>query len=138
MGKTAFHFPGQGAQQVGMGRAVADRVPAARTLFDRAGEILGFDLAAACFEGPKERLDATDVSQPALFVASFAALEAMKAERPDVVDRCAMAAGLSPGEYTALPSPERFRSRTVCGSCGCAGKRCRRRPRRRSQAWSAP
>ena len=102
MGRTAFLFPGQGAQKVGMGKAVCDRLPAARGLFDRASEILGFDLADVCFNGPKERLDATDVSQPALFVASFAALELLKAERPEVVDRCDMAAGLSLGEYTAL------------------------------------
>ena len=102
MGKTAFLFPGQGAQTVGMGRAIADRIPAAKSLFDRASEVLGFDLAAVCFHGPKERLDATDVSQPALFVASFAALESLKSERPEVIDRCAMAAGLSLGEYTAL------------------------------------
>ena len=75
MGKTAFLFPGQGAQKIGMGRSVCDRLPAARALFDRASEILGFDLAEVCFNGPKERLDAPDVSQPALFVASFAALE---------------------------------------------------------------
>lgn len=102
MGKTAFLFPGQGAQKVGMGKSVCDRLPAARALFDRASEVLGFDLAGVCFNGPKERLDATDVSQPALFVASFAALELLKAERPEIVDQCGMAAGLSLGEYTAL------------------------------------
>lgn len=102
MGKTAFLFPGQGAQKIGMGKSVCDRLPAARALFDRASEVLGFDLAAVCFNGPKERLDATDVSQPALFVASLAALELLKAERPEVVDQCGMAAGLSLGEYTAL------------------------------------
>lgn len=102
MGKTAFLFPGQGAQKVGMGKAACERLPAARALFDRASAILGFDLADVCFNGPKERLDATDVSQPALFVASLAALELLKAERPEVVERCEMAAGLSLGEYTAL------------------------------------
>jgi [acyl-carrier-protein] S-malonyltransferase len=102
MGKTAFLFPGQGAQKVGMGKAACERLPAARALFDRASAILGFDLADVCFNGPKERLDATDVSQPALFVASLAALEVLKAERPEVVERCEMAAGLSLGEYTAL------------------------------------
>ncbi|MBV8269317.1 MAG: ACP S-malonyltransferase [Planctomycetaceae bacterium] len=102
--KIAFLFPGQGAQSVGMGRALYDELPAARALFDRAGEVLGFDLKAVCFEGPAEILEATDVSQPAIFVASLAALEGLKASDPGVVDACAGAAGLSLGEYTALVS----------------------------------
>jgi [acyl-carrier-protein] S-malonyltransferase len=100
--KIAFLFPGQGAQAVGMGRELYTEVPAARALFDRGGEILGFDLKAVCFEGPAERLEATDVSQPAIFVASLAALEGLKATDPDLVAACAGAAGLSLGEYTAL------------------------------------
>ncbi|MBV8076524.1 MAG: ACP S-malonyltransferase [Planctomycetaceae bacterium] len=103
-GKIAFLFPGQGAQSVGMGRALYDELPAARALFDRAGEVLGFDLKAVCFEGPAEILEATDVSQPAIFVASLAALEGLKVSDPGVVDACAGAAGLSLGEYTALVS----------------------------------
>jgi [acyl-carrier-protein] S-malonyltransferase len=102
--KIAFLFPGQGAQAVGMGRALYDELPAARALFDRAGEVLGFDLKALCFEGPAEALEATDVSQPAIFVASLAALEGLQASDPGVVDACAGAAGLSLGEYTALVS----------------------------------
>jgi [acyl-carrier-protein] S-malonyltransferase len=85
-----------------MGRQVAEKVPAARALFDRAGEILGYDLARVCFEGPAEQLDKTDVSQPAIFVASLAALELLRAESPDVVAGCSLCAGLSLGEYTAL------------------------------------
>lgn len=100
--KTALLFPGQGAQAVGMGRALDQEVPAARALFDRANEVLGFDLRAVCFDGPAEALAATDVSQPAIFVASLAALEGLKAEQPDLVASCAGAAGLSLGEYTAL------------------------------------
>ncbi len=78
------------------------KLPAARSLFDRAGEILGIDLAGLCFEGPADALNATDVSQPALFVASLAALESLKATKPEVVAACQGAAGLSLGEYTAL------------------------------------
>ncbi len=102
MPKIAFLFPGQGAQAVGMGKELDETLPAARALFDRANDLLGFDLKAICFDGPPEALEATDVSQPAIFVASLAALEALKAEQPDVVARCAGAAGLSLGEYTAL------------------------------------
>src|SRR3954454_1495143 len=102
MPKIAFLFPGQGAQVVGMGRELDRDVPAARALFDRAGEVLGFDLRKLCFEGPPEALEATDVSQPAIFVASLAALEGLKASDPGIVDACAGAAGLSLGEYTAL------------------------------------
>jgi len=102
MPKIAFLFPGQGAQVVGMGRELDAELPAARALFDRAGEILGFDLRRLCFEGPADALEATDVSQPAIFVASLAALEGLKASEPDLVAACAGSAGLSLGEYTAL------------------------------------
>src|SRR5512135_2265219 len=104
MSRIAFLFPGQGAQSVGMGRELDRDLPAARALFDRANEVLGFDLKALCFEGPAETLEATEVSQPAIFVASLAALEGLKASDPGVVDACAGAAGLSLGEYTALVS----------------------------------
>lgn len=102
MPKIAFLFPGQGAQTVGMGRELDGELPAARALFDRASELLGFDLRAVCFDGPAEALESTDVSQPAIFVASLAALEGLKVAEPAVVDACAGAAGLSLGEYTAL------------------------------------
>ena len=102
MPKIAFLFPGQGAQAVGMGRQLYDERPAARALFDRANEVLGFDLKAICFDGPAPALEATDVSQPAIFVASLAALEDLRARQPDVVAGCEGAAGLSLGEYTAL------------------------------------
>lgn len=85
-----------------MGRRLAESLPEARRLYDRAGEVLGFDLAKLCFEGPAEELDSTVCSQPALFVTSLAALESLRAESPDVVLSCEAAAGLSLGEYTAL------------------------------------
>jgi [acyl-carrier-protein] S-malonyltransferase len=97
-----FLFPGQGAQHIGMGKIIAEQYPAAKELFDRANAVLGFDLAEVCWNGPKEKLDATNISQPALFVSSLAALEKLKAENAQAVEQCTVAAGLSLGEYTAL------------------------------------
>ena len=85
-----------------MGQAVYDELPAAKALFDRAGAVLGYDLAQLCFGGPAEELDQTNRSQPALYVTSLAALESLRAKSPEVVAGCAAAAGLSLGEYTAL------------------------------------
>jgi [acyl-carrier-protein] S-malonyltransferase len=87
---------------VGMGEALHDALPAARVLFDEASQILGYDLADICFHGPVEKLNSTVISQPAIFVASMAALESLRATSPDVVAQCRAAAGLSLGEYTAL------------------------------------
>ncbi len=102
MSKTAFLFPGQGAQSVGMGAELAATLPAARSLFDHAAEILGYNLLQLCSDGPPEKLNSTVHSQPALFVCSLAALEQLKQDSPDVVAGCEIAAGLSLGEYTAL------------------------------------
>jgi [acyl-carrier-protein] S-malonyltransferase len=98
VGKTAFCFPGQGSQEVGMGAAMAAASPAARAVFDRASETLGFDLAAICFEGPLERLSATDVTQPALIATSIACLTVVR-ERGHEAD---YVVGHSVGEYAAL------------------------------------
>lgn len=102
MPKIAFLFPGQGAQFVGMGRELIAELPQVKELFEDASARLGFDLAQVCLEGPPERLEATDISQPAILAASLAALESLKAEQPDLVSSCQGAAGLSLGEYTAL------------------------------------
>lgn len=102
MPKTAFLFPGQGAQTVGMAAALCDALPAARQLFDEASALLGYDLLSVCANGPKERLDSTAVSQPAIYVASLAALKQLEQTEPEAINDCAAAAGLSLGEYTAL------------------------------------
>lgn len=102
MSKTAFLFPGQGAQVVGMGQKLCEALPAAKALFDEASGVLGYDLADICFNGPAERLNATDVSQPAIFVASLAALEQLRQDEPEAEKEVAGSAGLSLGEYTAL------------------------------------
>ncbi len=96
-------FPGQGAQFLGMCENVVKDVPAAKALFDQASEILGYDLLQVCLEGPKEKLDSTVVSQPAIFVASMAAVEKLKQEYgPEAALHANVAMGLSLGEYSAL------------------------------------
>jgi len=101
--KKTFMFPGQGAQFVGMCEDVCKTVPAAKALFDEASEILGYDLLEICTTGPKEKLDSTVVSQPAIFVASMAAVEKLRQqEGQDAVAAATCALGLSLGEYSAL------------------------------------
>jgi [acyl-carrier-protein] S-malonyltransferase len=102
MARVAFLFPGQGAQSVGMGRQLLETLPAARQLFDQAADILGYNLAEVCIHGPAEKLNSTAVSQPAIFVCSLAALEALRASDLPAEQECAATAGLSLGEYTAL------------------------------------
>jgi [acyl-carrier-protein] S-malonyltransferase len=95
-------FPGQGAQAVGMGRWLCETYPAADDLFARAGEVLGYDLRQLCHEGPQERLDATEFSQPALFTVGIAAATVLREQHPERVEPVGAAAGLSLGEYTAV------------------------------------
>lgn len=99
IGSIAFLFPGQGSQQVGMGRDLADNFPAARQVFEEADRALGFSLSELCFNGPAEQLQLTENTQPAILTVSIAALRALEAQgfrRPDFV------AGHSLGEYSAL------------------------------------
>ena len=87
---------------VGMGRDFVEASDVARGVFDRANAILGFDLGAICFGGPEERLNQTDISQPAIYVTSVAAYEAARSR--GIIDDAdvSVLAGLSLGEYTAL------------------------------------
>ena len=101
-GQTALLFPGQGAQSVGMVGDWCESHPAARDLFRRAADILGYDLAAICASGPAAKLNTTAVSQPAILVTSLAALEVLKSRDPAPLERATLTAGLSLGEYTAL------------------------------------
>ena len=102
MSQCAILFPGQGAQQLGMGVKVARKYPAARSLFDQASEILEYDLLDLCANGPEEKLNSTICSQPALFVAGLACLEVLRDLAPQHIENCKAVAGLSLGEYTAL------------------------------------
>jgi [acyl-carrier-protein] S-malonyltransferase len=94
--------PGQGAQSVGMGKAFFDKSATARGLFEQADSILEFKLSEVCFSGPEERLNQTDVSQPALYVAGIASFRS--AVEDGTIEPAAVTAyaGLSLGEYTAL------------------------------------
>ncbi|MEJ5237523.1 ACP S-malonyltransferase [Limisphaera sp. VF-2] len=99
-GKTALLFAGQGAQYVGMGRDWAETEPEARGWFDRAQQVLGYDLARICFEGPEEVLTRTEHAQPGIFLVSWVAWQLLRRRCPDL--RVDAVAGLSLGEFTAL------------------------------------
>ncbi len=101
MNTTYILCPGQGAQGVGMGRDFVEAFPEAKAIFDRANETLGFDLTKLCFEGPDDRLNKTDIAQPAIYVTSVACHAAAKAAGKLGHGPYAYA-GLSLGEYTAL------------------------------------
>ncbi len=97
----AFVFPGQGAQTIGMGRALAEAYPAAQAVFDEVDEALGEKLSALVWEGEQDDLTLTANAQPALMATSLAALRALEAEGGSVGD-AAFVAGHSLGEYSAL------------------------------------
>lgn len=98
---TAWLFPGQGAQEVGMGRDLYEQVPAARAIFDAADEALDFAISRICFDGPEDVLTRTENTQPALVTHSLAALAAA-IELGSVTTRPAFLAGNSLGEYAAM------------------------------------
>ncbi|WP_370401180.1 ACP S-malonyltransferase [Sulfitobacter sp. JB4-11] len=97
----AFVFPGQGAQTIGMGQALAAAYPAARAVFDEVDAALGEKLSTLIWDGEIETLTLTENAQPALMATSMAALAALKAEGVGM-DRAAFVAGHSLGEYAAL------------------------------------
>src|SRR6266700_4655542 len=99
MSKTAFIFPGQGSQAVGMGKDLFDNFVAARETFEEADDALGFSISEICFEGSEVGLQLTAITQPAILTASVAAFRAMQTE---VVPMPDFAAGHSLGEYSAL------------------------------------
>ena len=96
-GKTAWIFPGQGAQKCGMGKDFYEKSTAARQIYDEASRLLGLDMAALCFE-ENERLDQTEYTQAALVTTCLAMAEALR----DVLPAPDVTAGLSLGEYCAI------------------------------------
>ncbi len=98
--KTAFIFPGQGAQHVGMCADVCEAVESAAKLFDTAEQITGLELKKLCLEGPDEQLARTDIAQPAIFTVSAALMQSMSEK--GLLPEFTHTAGLSLGEYTAL------------------------------------
>ncbi|MGH2567378.1 MAG: ACP S-malonyltransferase [Bacteroidota bacterium] len=96
MSKTAFVFPGQGSQYVGMGKDLYEKNAEARTLFDKADRIVGFPLSNICFEGPEDELKQTKNTQPAIFLHGVILATLLTSPR------AVMAAGHSLGEYSAL------------------------------------
>ncbi|UOF89224.1 ACP S-malonyltransferase [Fodinisporobacter ferrooxydans] len=95
---TAFLFPGQGSQFVGMGKTAYDQFSEARTIFEQADAALGFSLSNICFEGPEDQLKLTYYTQPAILTTSIALLQLVQSR--GIV--CSLAAGHSLGEYSAL------------------------------------
>ncbi len=104
MTATAWVFPGQGSQVVGMGKALAEKYPEVAALYAQADRVLGFALSTLCFEGPEDLLTRTDNAQPAILVTSIAHLTVLQNHFPDSLGAAAplYVAGHSLGEYTAL------------------------------------
>jgi [acyl-carrier-protein] S-malonyltransferase len=105
---TAFVFPGQGSQTVGMGRALADAFPEARRVFEEVDDALGEPLSRTIWEGPEDELTLTKNAQPALMAASLAGIRALEALGVEVARHVAYVAGHSLGEYSALAAAGTF------------------------------
>lgn len=103
MSKTAWVFPGQGSQVVGMGKELAQNFSEIAELYNQADAVLGYSISRLCFEGPETELTRTDNAQPALLLTSLAHLKAIQLRQPDILDEPPLfVAGHSLGEYTAL------------------------------------
>src|SRR5215469_6567508 len=106
---TAFVFPGQGSQAVGMGKALAEAFPAAKRVFDEIDAALGDPLSKIMWEGPAETLTLTENTQPALLAHSVAVMRVLEAEAGiDLKQDAAFVAGHSLGEYAALAAAGAF------------------------------
>lgn len=105
----AFIFPGQGSQDVGMGKALAEAFPAARAVFDEVDDALGQKLSAIMWDGPKDTLTLTENAQPALMAVSMAVIRVLEREKGfSLKEKVAFVAGHSLGEYSALAAAGTF------------------------------
>lgn len=102
MSKTAFVFPGQGSQYVGMGKDFYDQFPTAKAMYEKANQIIAPDFSKICFEGPDDALKQTRITQPAIFVHSLVILEVLREKFGKDKVTFHMTAGHSLGEYSAL------------------------------------
>ncbi len=102
--KIAFLFPGQGSQTVGMARDIIENYPVAKDVFAEAGSVLGYDLASLCVNGPADKLNLTETTQPAILTASIAILRVLEGKGVTAD----AAAGHSLGEYTAITAAGGF------------------------------
>ena len=133
---TAFVFPGQGSQTVGMGRALAQAFPAARQVFEEVDEALGEALSAVIWEGPLDRLTLTENAQPALMAASLAAMRVLEAEAGlDCRATRPMSRGIRSASIPRSRPPDRSALPTARGCYGFAAAPCRRRCRSGTARW---
>ena len=119
MTATAWVFPGQGSQTVGMGKALADADPEARRRFAEADEALGFALSEIIWNGPDTTLQQTDTQQPAILVVTTVHFEALK--RRGLLPDAAFAAGHSLGQYSAAVATGALAVRG-CGAARAAAR----------------
>lgn len=132
----AFVFPGQGSQDVGMGKALAENFAAARDVFDEVDAALGEKLSAIMWEGPKETLTLTANAQPALMAVSMAVMRVLEREKGfNIADKVKFVAGHSLGNIPRSPPQVHFHLPMQHACCDCAAKPCKRQCRSVRAPW---